>query len=192
MDGVLRGKYVNRGKFLSALEKGFGFCDVIVGWDSNDQLYDNVKYTGWHTAYPDAPVRVLPHTCRAVPFEDDMLFFLGEFAQSAETVCPRAVLRRVLERADKLGFGVLAATEFEFFVFNETPDSVRAKNYQGLQTLTPGFFGYSVLRSSVHAEFYHDLLKLGEDMRFPIEGLHTETGAGVLEAAIQYCDALEA
>ena len=60
IDGILRGKYVNRAKFLSALDKGFGFCDVIVGWDSNDQLYDNVKYTGWHTAYPDAPVRVVP------------------------------------------------------------------------------------------------------------------------------------
>jgi hypothetical protein len=37
----------------------------VLGWDSNDQLYDNVKYTGWHTAYPDAPVRVPPASCRA-------------------------------------------------------------------------------------------------------------------------------
>src|SRR5260370_8783182 len=29
-------------------------------------------------------------------------------------------------------------------------------------------------------------------MRSPIEGLHTETGPGVLEAALTYCDALEA
>ncbi len=29
-------------------------------------------------------------------------------------------------------------------------------------------------------------------MRFPIEGLHTETGPGVIEAALTYCDALEA
>ncbi len=44
----------------------------------------------------------------------------------------------------------------------------------------------------MHAEFYHQLLKLCTDMRIPIEGLHTETGPGVLEAAIQYCEALEA
>ena len=54
IDGVLRGKYLSREKFLSVLPKNFGFCDVVVGWDSNDQLYDNVTYTGWHTAYPDA------------------------------------------------------------------------------------------------------------------------------------------
>jgi glutamine synthetase len=191
-DGVLRGKYMAREKFFSALDKGFGFCDVVLGWDSNDQLYDNAKYTGWHTAYPDAPVRVLPESCRELPMEDNALFFLGEFAEGAESVCPRAVLRRVLARAAGMGFDVSAAAEFEFFMFRETPDSIREKGYRGLQTLTPGYFGYSVLRSSVHSEFYHALLKLCEDMRFPLEGLHTETGPGVLEAAIQYTDALEA
>jgi hypothetical protein len=67
------------------------FCDVVLGWDSNDQQYDNVTYTGWHTAFPDAPVRLLPETCRALPLEGDMLLFLGEFAGRAEAVCPRAV-----------------------------------------------------------------------------------------------------
>src|ERR1700744_1559902 len=43
IDGIMRGKYIARGKFLSALEKGFGFCDVIFGWDSNDQLYDSAE-----------------------------------------------------------------------------------------------------------------------------------------------------
>ena len=99
IDGVLRGKYVNRAKFLSALEKGFGFCDVVVGWDSNDQLYDNVKYTGWHTAYPDAPMRVIPETARLIPFENDLPFFLCELAPPAEAICPRGLLRRVLKRA---------------------------------------------------------------------------------------------
>jgi glutamine synthetase len=183
---------VDRDKFLASLDKGFGFCDVVLGWDSNDQQYDNVRFTGWHTAFPDAPVRILPASCRSVPFEGPMLFFLGEFTDKAETVCPRAVLRRVLARASDMGFAVSAAAEFEFFMFRETPDSVREKGYRDLQTMTPGFFGYSVLRSSVHSEFYHALLQLCEAMRFPLEGLHTETGAGVLEAAIRYTEALEA
>ena len=80
-DGIMRGKYMSREKFLSSLKGGFGFCDVVLGWDSNDQLYDNTKYTGWHTAYPDAPVRVLPDTCRDIPFEPDTVLFLGEFVE---------------------------------------------------------------------------------------------------------------
>ncbi|RXF68546.1 glutamine synthetase family protein [Hansschlegelia zhihuaiae] len=191
-DGVLRGKYMSREKFASSLEKGFSFCDVVLGWDSNDQLYDNTSFTGWHTAYPDAAVRLLPETARDLPLEGDMIFVLGEFAERAEEVCPRGVLRRVLERAAGMGFSVKAATEFEFFLFEETPHSIREKEYRNLRPMTPGFFGYSVLRSGVHSEFYADLLKLCADMRMPVEGLHTETGPGVLEAAIEVSDALEA
>jgi glutamine synthetase len=191
-DGILRGKYLDRHKFFAALEKGMGFCDVVLGWDSNDQQYDNITFTGWHTAFPDAPVRLLPQTCRALPLEGDMLLFLGEFAGPAEEVCPRATLRRVLERAATMGYGAAAAAEYEFFLFSETPASVRAKGYRGLTNFTPGYFGYSVLRSSVHAELYRALLQLATDMRMPLEGLHTETGPGVIEAALQYTEALEA
>jgi glutamine synthetase len=191
-DGILRGKYLARDKFLSVLDKGLGFCDVVLGWDSNDQLYDNVKFTGWHTAYPDAMVRVLPGTRRDIPFEPKTALFLAEFAGTAEAVCPRGTLRRVLERAAGMGFGVSAAAEFEFFLFTETPESVREKGYRRLQNMTPGSFGYSVLRNSVHSDIYHKLLDLGAAMRFPIEGLHTETGPGVLEAPLIYCEALEA
>ena len=191
-DGVMRGKYLSLEKFLSAFKNDLGFCDVILGWDSNDQLYDNTKFTGWHTAYPDAAVRILPQTQREIPFEPKTALFLGEFAGRAESVCPRGVLRRVLDRAASMGYLVSAAAEFEFFVFDETPQSIREKGYRDLRTITPGAFGYSVLRSSVHSDLYRELLDLGQTMRFPIEGLHTETGPGVLEAALTYCDALEA
>src|SRR6202451_1565686 len=188
----MRGKYLSRDKFLAGLEKNLGFCHVILGWDSNDQLYDNTKFTGWHTAYPDAMVRILGSTQRPIPFEPKTALFLGEFAGRAESVCPRGTLRRVLERAASMGYAASAAAEFEFFVFDETPQSVRDKGYRSVKTMTPGAFGYSVLRSSVHSDLYHELLGLGQTMRFPIEGLHTETGPGVLEGALSYCDALEA
>jgi glutamine synthetase len=192
IDGIFRGKYLAPGKLASALEKGFGFCDVVLGWDSSDQLYDNVAFTGWHTAYPDAEVRLLPETERAIPFEGGMPLLLGEFAGRAEAICPRGLLRRVLDRAAAMGFRVKAAAEFEFFVFDETPQSVRDKGYRDLKPITPGNFGYSMLRSGVHAEFYEELWSTCEAMRIEIEGLHTETGPGVIEAAIAVDDALEA
>ena len=184
VDGVLRGKYMSRDKFLSALGNGFGFCDVVLGWDSYDRLYDNVTYTGWHTGYPDAPVRILPESCRAIPFEDKTVLFLCEFAPPAEELCPRGVLRRVAERARAMGFEPFAGFEYEFFLFDETPHSVREKRYRDLKPMTPGYFGYSVLRNSVRAEFYRELLQTCEVMDFDLESLHEETGPGVLEAAI--------
>ncbi len=192
VDGVMRGKYMHRDKLISSLQSGFGFCDVVLGWDSQDQILDNLDYTGWHTGFPDVEVRLAPGTARRIPFGEATLFVLGEFAGKAEAVCPRGVLRRVLTRAEALGFTAKAGFEFEFFVFDETPQTIRDKGYRNLTPLSPGYFGYSVLRSSVHADLHHDLLDSCEAMRMPLEGLHTETGAGVLEAALQAEGALEA
>lgn len=194
IDGILRGKYMSREKFYSALDKGFGFCDVVLGWDSEDQLYENpgVDYTGWHSGYPDAPVKILPESCRELPYEAGMLLFLAEFTGEAAQICPRNVLKRVLQRAADMGFSLRAALEYEFFLFNETPQSVRDKDYRGLEPATPGMFGYSVLRNSVHSDWYQDLADLGDIMDFPLEALHTETGPGVLEAAITVDEALRA
>lgn len=189
-DGVMRGKYMSREKFFSSLDGGFSFCDVVLGWDSKDQLYDNVSYTGWHTGYPDAPARVLPDTCRELPFEDGMLLFLGEFSEKAEEVCPRGALRRVLDKASDMGFEVFSALEYEFFMFDETPDSIREKSFKDLKPMTPDWFGYSMIRNSTHADLYHQILEMSEQMDFPVEGLHTETGPGVLEAAIAVDSAL--
>lgn len=190
IDGIMRGKYMSRAKFLSALESGYGFCDVVLGWDCQDQLYDNVQFTGWHTGYPDAPVRILPESCRPLPFEDDSLFFLSEFAPPAEQVCPRGTLRKVLERARSMGLEPYAGFEYEVFFFNETPQSVREKHYRNLQPMAPGWFGYSVIRNSVASEFYRQLLAMCETMDLRLEGLHEETGPGVIEAAIGFDGAL--
>ena len=189
-DGVMRGKYMSREKFLSSLDKGFAFCDVVLGWDVKDQLYDNVQYTGWHTGYPDAPVRILPDSCRDIPFEDGMLLFLAEFASGAESVCPRAALRRVVEKANGMGLLPFSSLEYEFFLFEETPHSIREKGFRDLKPLSPGWFGYSMLRNSVHAELYHQIIELSEGMDFPLEGIHTETGPGVIEAAIAVDESL--
>jgi glutamine synthetase len=98
----------------------------------------------------------------------------------------------VLARAEKMGFSVRCGFEYEFFVFEETPHSIREKGFKNLKPISPGYFGYSVIRNSVYAEWYRELLDFCEKMDFSIEGLHTETGAGVLEAALRVSSGLEA
>src|SRR5690242_2236519 len=58
IDGVLRGKYIHREQLRGILSDGLGFCNGVFGWDCEDALYDNCAYTGWHSGYPDAKVRL--------------------------------------------------------------------------------------------------------------------------------------
>jgi glutamine synthetase len=195
IDGILRGKYIHRDKFFSAVDNGFGFCDVVFGWDSQDQCYDNTRLTGWQHGFPDAIARIDLNTYRTVPWDGNVPFFLGNFVTGdgkPHPLCPRQLLKRVLKRAEKLGYMPMIGAEFEFFNFAETPQSWAAKKGVGPTTLTPGMFGYSLLRANANREYINALFDDLALFNVPIEGLHTETGPGVYEVAILFTEALEA
>ncbi|MET0791966.1 MAG: glutamine synthetase family protein [Polyangiaceae bacterium] len=193
IDGVLRGKYVSFDKLESALSKGFGFCDVIFGWDVADALYDNAQVTGWHTGYPDTQAVLDPSTARPIPWEPGVVAILADFRDgrgAPHPACPRSALKRVLARAEKLGFSAKVGAEYEFFVFKETRDSLVQKGFQQLTPIDPGMFGYSWVRSGQDSALMRDILDSMSASGIELEGLHTETGPGVYEAAIRYDDAL--
>lgn len=191
VDGILRGKVVSFDKFKSIAEKGFGFCDVVFGWDSEDQAYDNSAFTGWHTGYPDATAVVDRSTMRRVPWENGLPFFLADFFSGpAWPVCPRSLLRKVIGQASAQGYSAVFSQEFEWFNFKRPEEPVRS--FQALKPISSGMFGYSILRASQGSEFFHALFDNLKQFGVPLEGLHTETGPGVYEAAILYSDILEA
>ncbi|MFW6067843.1 MAG: glutamine synthetase family protein [Myxococcota bacterium] len=195
VDGLLRGKYVSLDKFWSAVEKGFGFCDVIFGWDVADLLYDNATVTGWETGYPDALARIDLGTFRVLPLEPDTAHFLVDFHGKdgkPHPACPRSLLKRVAARAETSGHRPRFSAEFEFWVFQESPDSVHDKGFRNLRPLSQGMFGYSWLRSGQHNAFVHDVMDTLAAYDVEVEGLHTETGPGVWEAAIRYDDVVRA
>jgi glutamine synthetase len=195
IDGILRGKMISYEKFLSIVEKGFGFCDVIFGWDSSDVAYDNSTFTGWHTGYPDATARIDISTYRNIPWENDLDFFLADFGDSngnAHPTCPRTLLKNISAQAKAAGYIPYFSQEFEWFNFSNTSNELHEQHFRNLKPITSGMFGYSVLRASQNSAFFNDLFDMLTKFKVPIEGIHTETGPGVYEAAIKYAEIVEA
>ena len=197
IDGILRGKYVSIDKFESALKGGMGFCDVIFGWDSQDELYEgvDVKITGWHTGYPDLQAYIDPTSYRRVPWDRNVPFFLLDFAQddgSPYPASPRQLLKSIIDRAAQAGFSARFSAEYEFFLFQEDQHTVREKGYRNLTPLDRGMFGYSAIRASQSSEMVHDLVDQLVAFNVQVEGIHTETGPGVFEAAIAHDETLQA
>ncbi|HYK91224.1 MAG TPA: glutamine synthetase family protein [Acidobacteriota bacterium] len=188
IDGILRGKYVSLEKFTSAASSGMGFCDVVFGWDIGDVLYDAAKFTGWHTGYPDVQARIDLGTMRRIPWEEGTAFFLADlYKKDGEplSLAPRQVFRSVLGRVESSGYNAHISAEYEFWFFRETADTLREKNFRKLTALSPGMFGYSVLRASQNAPFVLQLIEQLSAFGIPLEGFHTETGPGVYEAAVE-------
>ena len=195
IDGVMRGKLMHKDKLIHVLKGGFGFCNVVFGWDMGDQAYDNVEVSGWHTGYPDQNAYIDLSTFRLIPWEDDLPFMLADFYCDPDNqfpVCPRTLLKKIISETEESGFTPLFSQEFEWFNYKENPENLYQKGFNHLTPLTSGMFGYSILKSSEYSDFFHDLFDLLDKFGIPLEGLHTETGPGVYEAAIQYSKILEA
>ncbi|MCP4459842.1 MAG: glutamine synthetase [Cytophagales bacterium] len=197
IDGILRGKVISLDKFEGIVDGSFGFCNVVFGWDSADVSYDNGTFSGWHTGYPDEAAYVDIDTLRTVPWDEDIPFFLADFSgkkvnKNSFHVCPRTLLKKVRKELENdFGFEAMFSQEFEWFNFAESPESLKEKQFVSPTPMTPGMFGYSILRSSQRSDFFNDLFDLLTEFNIPIEGIHTETGPGVYEAAITYATILE-
>lgn len=195
VDGILRGKTIHKDKFLEVANENISFCDVVFGWDSNDKCYDNVQLTGWHTAYPDAKARIDLSTYRTIPWDRELPFFLADFNNepgAGRAACPRSLLKRVRQKANEMGFQAVFSEEFEWFNFLGTSNELAAKNYTELNPISPGMFGYSMLRPTQFQAYFNDLFNYLDQFRVNLESMHTETGPGVYEAAIRYDEVLNA
>ena len=195
IDGILRGKMISYEKFVSIVEKGFGFCNVVFGWDSGDVAYDNSEYTGWHSGYPDATAVIDLNTFRQIPWDNDTPFFLADFRDSKGNdlaVCPRSLLKKIIQQAGNKGYTPYFSQEFEWFNLIDNTEQLYEGKFRDTKPITEGMFGYSLQRAAQKNSYFNDIFDLLKKFGVPIEGLHTETGPGVYEAAITYSEILEA
>jgi glutamine synthetase len=98
--------------------------------------------------------------------------------------CPRCTLKRVVERAAKQGYTMMAGSEPEFFLFTRTPEG-------GATTHThdqAGYFDLSPVDKGEEAR--RELVLTLEQMGFEIEASHHEVAPGQHEIDFKYTDAL--
>ncbi|KAH6575122.1 hypothetical protein BASA50_001611 [Batrachochytrium salamandrivorans] len=196
IDGLQRAKVVSLDKVLKSLDDGFGFCSVLFAWDQHDALVQPPPpLMAANSGFSDIVAKIDPLSLRRIPWSSNQALMLVDF-HHPETgaplaMCPRSLLKRIVGEFRAEGMRPLAGMEYEWFNFKETPETLVAKKGVGLQSLTPGMFGYSLMRPHLHQDFFNGIFDHCLKMGIPIEGLHTETGPGVYEAALEYTDALE-
>ncbi len=115
LHGVARGKDIPIGHFLELLEDGVAFCSVIMGTD----LRHN-PVVGGEQGYVDFAIRPDPDTLRIVPWQPEVAWCLGEAwtldGSDHWPSCPRALLRRVVERYAGHGLVPVVGPELEWFL----------------------------------------------------------------------------
>ena len=196
LDGVWRGKRIPARYFLeSVAERGTNICNIIFGWDIQDEIISDLSYTGWDTGYPD--VTLLPDlsTLKVVPGEPGVASVICDaYEMSGEpaAICPRSILKRVVQKAEDLGYSPVCAYEFEFYLLKGTPTDLAAKDWRDLTPITAGSHTYSLVRDTGTEFLIGEIRRRLSEQGIFIEASNSENGPGQFEMNIHYSDALAA
>ncbi|KAI8912796.1 hypothetical protein EDD86DRAFT_202240 [Gorgonomyces haynaldii] len=162
----------------------------------HDQGYQPVPPHFEHSrSFGDLLGTIDTQTMRRIPWNNNIPHFIVDFVDP-DTMkpldfCPRGLLKTILKKYSDLELFPMSGMEFEFFQFRESPQSLVSKNGVGLEPLSQGMFGYSLLRPAQEQKYFNQIYDDCLQYRIPLECYHTETGPGVYEAAIEYADTLE-
>ncbi|MBI1884747.1 MAG: glutamine synthetase [Chloroflexi bacterium] len=195
MDGVYRGKRVSSDQFLRQAEAGFAQCDVIFGWDIQDEVVGQLPYSNWEIGFGDILMRPDLSTFAVVPWEEGSASVICDFfTEHGEPlpIAPRHVLRRVVERCRAAGYRPCMAAELEVRFFREDQESLRAKGYGDLRPLNPGLNCYSIHHASIDEPVIGQVCQMMTEYGIPVEAYNREHGAGMYELNLRYTDALRA
>jgi glutamine synthetase len=195
LDGVYRGKRVSAEQFLSGLEHGFPQCDVVFGWDIQDEVIGSLPFSNWETGFGDVIMRPDLSTFALVPWEEGSASVVCDFyTEEGEPlrIAPRFVLQRVLGEAFAAGYVAKMAAELEVRFFKETQESIQAKKFDELVPLNPGFNCYSIHHASIDEPFIGHICRMMDAFGIPVEAYNREHGAGMYEINIRYAEALRA
>lgn len=186
LDGLFCHKLMEGKKAAKLARTGYSFCDVIHAWDSAEVQWDD------HRTYIDRPAQIEPDTLRRWPFGPDAGLVIADFTGDYGALSPRAQAARQLQKAARMGYGVTAAFEYEFFLLNETPDTLRAKNYTGLDHFAKNNRTYSLQSAAAHGALFDGLREVMRTLGIGLDSLHTELGPGCFEAPLAVATGLKA
>ena len=122
LHGVARGKDIPLPHFGGMVDEGVAFCAAVMGTDLR-----HTPVVGGEEGYVDLAVRPDLGTLRVVPWQREVAWCLGDAWQldgeARWPVCPRSLLRDVIEQYEEHGLVPIAAPELEFFLLERDADA---------------------------------------------------------------------
>ncbi|MFH1537378.1 MAG: glutamine synthetase family protein [bacterium] len=194
LQGRLYGKRLVAETFLEHFKGGINTASCNFGWDMDLILIPGMEFTGWHTGYQDMCAVPDYNTMRIYPWFEKTAIVLCDTCDEDGNlleIAPRTILRRQVEKARKMGFSPLMASELEFFIYKCAPDEARNNEYRNLDPLFKYYGDYSILRTSIDEWILGPIRKYLQEMGMEVESFKGEWGHGQLEIGIVYQDALE-
>jgi len=193
--GRLMGKRFDAAFFLDHVaQNGTHACDYLLTVDMEMNPVPGYRFANWERGYGD--VHLVPDlaTLRRAAWLDRTALVLcdvvDQHTHQPVEVAPRTLLRRQVEAAERMGFTAMAASELEYYLFQDSYRDAARKGYTDLEPAGWYIEDYHAFQGT-REEFFHAAVRraLGES-GVPVESSKGEWGLGQHELNVRYADVL--
>lgn len=194
MQGRLIGKRFQAEFFLEMAHDETHGCDYLMADDIDMEPVPGYEAANWGKGYGDFVMKPdLSTLMKATWLEGTAIVLCDLFDHHDHKPLPhspRAILRAQLARLEALGLTANAATELEFYLYDEDYRTITEKGFRDLKTAGYYIQDYHIFQTTKEEGVMRALRKHLQASGIPVESSKGEWGPGQEEINVKYADAL--
>ncbi len=189
--GRMMGKRYDVGFFLEhVLADGTHGCNYLLTVDMEMEPVPGYAYANWGLGYGDFHMVPDLATLRRAAWLPGTALVLCDVMDTAThqpvAVAPRSVLGRQVERASRLGLAPMAASELEFFIYNDSYRQAHEKGYRNIEAAGWYVEDYHLMPGARVESFVGAARRHLRHSGVPVETSKGEFGRGQHELNVRY------
>ena len=170
-------------------------CDYLLTVDMEMEPVPGYKYSSWELGYGDFHMVPDMSTLREASWLQSTAIVLCDLVDDTThdyvPIAPRSMLRRQIERLKSLGFTAKAASELEYYLYEESYRDAAANGHRDLTPLSWYSEDYHLMQGAREEFFNGTIRRHLAASGIPVENSKGETGLGQHEMNIRYAEVLE-
>ncbi len=193
--GRLHGKRFDAGFFLDEIAThGTHACDYLLTVDIEMNPVPGYRYASWEQGYGDFHQVPDLGTLRTAAWLERTAVVLSDIrdpkTHELTPVAPRSILHRQVEAANELGFTAIAASELEYYIFEDSYRDAAELRYADLTPAGWYIEDYHLLQGTREERYNGPVRRALSASGIPVENSKGEWGRGQHEMNIRYSDVL--
>lgn len=194
--GRLMGKRFDAEFFLkTVVSHGTHACDYLLTVDMEMEPVSGYNFSNWATGYGDFHLVPNLNTLRVLTWQEKTAFVLCDVQNDTDHAlirqAPRSILRAQIEAIQQLGFGVKAASELEYFIFQNDYADLAKNGYRELNPTSQYIQDYHIMQATREEPLHAIARRQLKEAGVFVESTKGEWGKGQHELNLEYCDVLD-
>ena len=193
--GRLMGKRFDAGFFLENAGAGTHGCNYLLTTDMEMEPVPGYDFANWELGYGDFHLLPDLRSLRQATWLEKTAIVLCDLyddkTHGLVAEGPRSILSRQIEKMKSAGFDAFAASELEYYIFEDSYRQAFDQHYQDLRPAGWYLEDYHLLQGTRLEPYNAAVRRHLKNSGIPVENSKGEWGLGQHELNIRYAEAME-